>query len=243
MTSLRVALAFLTPLPLDAAADFPRGAPAAARWFVLVGILRGLLVALLAWLLLPLLGPWLTAAVAVAGFLAVSGALHFDGWVDCWDAWTVPAGRRAEVLRDPRVGAMGLAGGAVLLLVQFAAIGEWLARGGPAWGLVLAAGVGCLAMVLVMAAFPYRGAGLGTDLVRGAGPVALTIGTVCLLPVVILTGPAALAGVLAGLIGGVLVGGIMARHLGGWSGDVYGCTAEAVQCLALVGLVAGTAQP
>src|SRR5512135_1650336 len=109
MHSLLQALGLLTALPVHTPRDAGlEAAPGRAMWaYPLAGALIGLGLLLLAACLdltglargaLPL-----AAALLLAAWCALTGALHLDGWADCCDALFVPAGRerRLEILRDP----------------------------------------------------------------------------------------------------------------------------------------------
>ena len=120
VTDVRVAIAFLTRLPMP----HPEGAhPAnfvrAHRAFPLVGAAIGLAVALL-YLGLTALGvPALAAAALALGASALlTGALHEDGLADMADGFGGGRDRAAklEIMRDSRLGTYG----AMILLVSFA---------------------------------------------------------------------------------------------------------------------------
>lgn len=53
--------------------------------------------------------PWVQAWLWLAGALFVTRGLHWDGWVDLWDAWGSGAQKERfwEVLKDSRMGAFG----------------------------------------------------------------------------------------------------------------------------------------
>src|SRR5690606_19892144 len=110
MSGLRSALAFLTIFPIPnrdrAWADLGQ----ASRWFALVGVLIGILLAALAWLTVRLWPPELAAGLVLAGWVLLTGGLHLDGALDSFDALaaTVPATRRLEILRDVHTGAFGV---------------------------------------------------------------------------------------------------------------------------------------
>lgn len=244
-SGLADALGFLTVLPVG-----PRAGLGTA-FFPAVGLLVG--AALWAVLSLPL--PDLPrAALALVVWIVTGGGLHEDGWADCMDAAWAPGSqeRRLEILRDPRVGAHGLTGTVLLLLVRFAA----LAAVPPA--AVLAAPVtGRWAMVLAPARFPAaRPGGLGARFAREVSPgrasavALLALGAVGLV-LVATTGPATSAGwgavagegavaaariaaaVLAGLAGGWLLASFLASRFGGLTGDGYGAVGLAAEVVAL----------
>jgi adenosylcobinamide-GDP ribazoletransferase len=132
-TTFPLALTFLTKLPWPwkgeaAAADLAR----ALFWFPWVGALLGL-VFLGAWVgfsrVLPLPA---AAALLVVLTVALTGGLHLDGLADTVDGLgggKTPEERR-RIMKDSRVGAFGVLGLILVLLVKFA---FFLAGGEQGW--------------------------------------------------------------------------------------------------------------
>ena len=126
MRGLILAVQFLTRLPTPTLRDFcPEQLAGAIAWFPLVGLLLGVLVAGAAWLG-GRLDPWLGALLALATWVAVTGALHLDGLADLADALgaahrhEAPRAQREKliaVLADPHLGVFG----AVALFLQLLA--------------------------------------------------------------------------------------------------------------------------
>ncbi|HEY8217199.1 MAG TPA: adenosylcobinamide-GDP ribazoletransferase, partial [Acidimicrobiia bacterium] len=114
---MREALGFLTVL---GGATTPT--PRALRWFPVVGLGVGALVGAV-WLVageLLLLFP--AAVAAVAADLAVTGMLHVDGLADAGDGLLPHADRerRLRIMREPGVGAYGVAIVTVVLVARVA---------------------------------------------------------------------------------------------------------------------------
>src|SRR5262245_54458885 len=121
LTDIRVAIAFLTRLPMPHPdGPQPENFVRAHRAFPLVGAAIGLTVALL-YLGLTALGvPNLAAAALALGASALlTGALHEDGLADMADGFGGGRDRAAklEIMRDSRLGTYG----ALILLVSFVA--------------------------------------------------------------------------------------------------------------------------
>jgi adenosylcobinamide-GDP ribazoletransferase len=118
------ALVFYTiiPLPSSWPLDFQR----IARWASWIGLLIGVLLAALNFLLLQLpLSSFLRGVLVVAAWIAITGGLHLDGVMDTADGLAVPdPERRLAVMSDSRTGAYGVMAGAVLLLLKVGAIAE-----------------------------------------------------------------------------------------------------------------------
>jgi adenosylcobinamide-GDP ribazoletransferase len=257
-----LALAFLTVLPArargtvtsgldqsDSALDMGRALP----WFPLVGALLGVGVAALDWALEPVFSRSLRDVVAIAVLLLVTGMLHFDGFVDCCDALlgARPLERRLSILRDSRVGAYGVGGGALLLLARYAAL-ESLSPGLWALAIIAATVVARWAMVWVVTLFPYaRARGAGSGFRSGPGRLAMTcVVAVALLGVLAVCAPWEALTQRALIVAALGASGLVvalfwalwaSRRLGGGlTGDTYGATNELVEVaiLALAPVVA-----
>lgn len=117
------ALQFLTVFPIHV----PTATPGeSALFFPVVGALLGLLAgATLQWAGKPF-GASLSALLALALLVAVSGGLHEDGLADCADALRV--GRTQEkmmtILKDSRVGVYGAITLFLMLAIRWQALGQ-----------------------------------------------------------------------------------------------------------------------
>ena len=104
----RGALQFLTTLPAGKPETFD--ASAMVPWFPLVGLVLGAIVALFDMMALHV---WASPVVAVCDVVllaALSGALHLDGLSDTADGVFShrPRERALEIMKDSRIGVMGL---------------------------------------------------------------------------------------------------------------------------------------
>jgi adenosylcobinamide-GDP ribazoletransferase len=237
MNALLAALAFLTRLPLPARPFDARAQAASLAWYPAVGALLGALLRLLA-LLLHAWPPLLAAAVLLAAWVALTGALHLDGLADSADAWVGGLGDRERtlaIMKDPRSGPAGVTAVVLVLLLKFAALAS-LPHPGPA--LLLAPLLARAALALAFLATPYaRAGGLGAALAqapRGA----------CALGVALAAAVALACGWRGALALAVTAGGFVAwrqaclRRLGGCTGDTCGALAELSETLVLAALAA-----
>lgn len=124
--AVRVALAFMTTLPLPApsgerAKDFSRSVWA----YPLVGLLLGLIL-VTAFELLTSLPPPVRAVFVVGLWLLLTGALHFDGYCDVADAAFASKSplERQRIAKDPAIGVFALAAGVLLLLTKVTLLGS-----------------------------------------------------------------------------------------------------------------------
>lgn len=235
---LLIALQFLTRLPVplrDNPSESETGR--SLLYYPLVGLLIGLLLAATAWALAdaPAL---LRAALVLAAWVLLTGALHLDGLADSADAWVGGHGNRARTLRimkDPACGPMGVVALVMVLLVKFAAlvriasIGEWTT-------LILIPVLGRAALPLLFFTTPYvRAGGLGAILAKyqrrraGALVVILTVTAVLLSP-----GTTGLWLLLAGTGVFLALRTLMIQRLGGTTGDTAGALVELIEAAGLV---------
>lgn len=232
---LRLALAFLTRLPLPSPhpeIPFERALP----WFPWVGLLFGGVGLGLAQVLPMLVSPLLAAALILAAWAVLSGFLHLDGLADCWDALfpPMPPEKRWQVLKDPHLGAFGVIGLMLHLLIKVTALlavlnlhplGLLLA---PVWARWLVLWVGRLP--------PARSEGLGAVFARAVTPRALLWSSPLPLLVVPLGGWHSLIALLLAALGSAALGWLAQRRLGGINGDVLGAVIEVSETLVLVAL-------
>lgn len=235
-----VALTFLTILPLPlrrAATAQERGA--AVAWYPAVGYLLGALLALLdVGLRQTALTPLVIAVLLLVALALLTGFLHLDGLLDTCDAVFVhraPA-ERLVIARDPRAGAFGVVGVALLLFLK----GALLA--GPLGGhrtavLVCFPAIARLAMATAVVLLPTaRGTeGLGGRVKEHARPWTLLIASViAIFPALVLLHWAAVALIVGALVGGTSIALLALRRLGGTTGDVYGAVCECAEIGALL---------
>jgi len=233
------ALAFLTAIPVGRAEELDeRDLGRGAALFPLVGALVGAVAASVAWSAGRLLPPLPSAALGVASGVALTAAFHLDGLGDVADGIGASlTGREpAEMMRDPRLGTFGVAAVALDLLLQVTLLGALLDR--FPWGVLAAASIARVVPLALATAMPYAGSGTG-GWVAGMPRSAWLVGLAIAIAVAVPTAGLATVGML---IGGVLVGAVLAwwsrRRLGGVTGDVFGAGAELTATLSLAVAVA-----
>ncbi|MGY4533054.1 adenosylcobinamide-GDP ribazoletransferase [Pseudomonas sp. TE3786] len=237
MIPLLIAVQFLTSLPVRLPGmRSPQEMGRSLLWYPAVGLLIGLLLYGVDAVLggAPLL---LHAALLLAVWVALSGALHLDGLADSADAWLGGFGdreRTLSIMKDPRSGPIAVVVLVVVLLLKFAALvalveqghssvlllAPWLARG--------------LLPVLFMTTPYVRAGGLGQALAehlpRERLPVVLGLHGLAML----LFGWSAVLMLLGGGLLFVWLRRVMVARLGGTTGDTAGAMVELVECAVLV---------
>jgi len=240
------ALRFLTIIPLPWRREAsPEELGRSVTYFPLVGIVIGLILAGLSWLLGLILPLAVVNVLLIVSLAVISGALHLDGLADTCDGIgghkTVEA--RWQVMHDSRVGGFGIAGVCLLLLVKYISLNsvpEQLLM----VTLILMPVISRWAMDYAIFACPYaRPSGLGKAFKQETSWRRFSLATIITLAVAIgLTGLSKTAySYLAGLaiMGGtwVIITAMVTylrRKFAGLTGDTYGAINEVAEVGVLI---------
>lgn len=246
-----VAFQFLTRLPLriDPPPD-AREIGMSLACYPAVGLAVGVMlwaVALMVWRLPALLG----AAIVLASWVLITGALHLDGLADTADAWVGGHGDRERtlaIMKDPRSGPVALAAVNCLLLLKFAALAALATHSHAApWrdprlaaGCILPALLARAAMPLLFAHTVYvRPHGIAEQLTahqsRSAGTMVTAVTVLCVLAAGRALGAVALG--VAAIAYAIVRRGLVGR-LGGFTGDGAGALIEVIEAACLVAIAA-----
>jgi len=202
-----------------------------------IGIIIGLILAGLYWLLRLILPSAVVDVLLLVCLVVLTGGLHLDGFVDTCDGiggHKTPEARW-QVMHDSRAGAFGIVGVCCLLLVKYISLSS-VPDNLMMVTLVLMPVVSRWAMVYAIFAYPYaRPSGLGKAFKQEASWRRLTMATLVALAVVI---------ALARLPGFVIMAGVwvivvaMAAYLkgrfSGLTGDTYGAINEVAEVSVLI---------
>lgn len=239
---LLVALAFLTRLPVPHVAWTPHAQAASLKWYPLVGALIGGLLACAGALLSWCLPPMAAAAVVLAGWAAITGALHLDGLADSADAWIGGLGdreRTLDIMKDPRCGPAGVMSLVLVSLLKFSALASLLAAAGhhPAWTLLLPPLLARAALIAIILWTPYVRSGGLASLLGRASPAGCIAALLLALVAAACFGRAGAGALAAMLLVTLLCRRAFMRRIGGFTGDVAGATVEMVEAAALLALL------
>ncbi len=232
------ALRFLTIIPLPGRREAsPEELGRSIVYFPLVGVIIGLILVGLNWLLGLLLSSALTNVLLVVSLVAVSGALHLDGLVDTCDG--LAGGKTVEerwrVMDDSRAGGFGIISVCCLLLVKYVALNNvpasWLMP-----TLVLMPMLSRWAMVYALFAYPYaKPSGLGKVFKQGASRLRFIVATlIALVAAVILAQLSGFVIMLAIWVIALAVATYLKGKFGGLTGDTYGAINEVAEVCILI---------
>jgi adenosylcobinamide-GDP ribazoletransferase len=243
---LLTALSFLTIIPLPYWREANQEEVGRSiGYFPVVGVVIGLILAGLNWLLVLFLPSAVVNGLLILSMVVISGALHLDGFVDTCDsiAGHKTVEDRWRVMHDSRAGAFGIVGVVLLLLVKYVSLnnvpGNLLMA-----TLVLMPVVSRWAMVYAIFVYPYaRPEGLGKVFKQEASWQRFTMVTIITLAVT--TGLAWLANFsyfyLAGLaimisiwVIVVALAAYLKRKFSGLTGDSYGAINEVAEVAVLI---------
>ncbi len=240
MKYLSIAFNLLTTLPVRAPADWRAGdSGRAAGWYPFVGMALAALVAavyVLSGLYFPQL---ITAMLALAVWVMLTGGLHLDGLADCCDGLfhaSDPA-RRLEIMKDSRMGAFGGIGLILALMIKGSALAS-LPTEQAVPVILLAASLGRWFIILAGFQPLARAGGMGADFSSGLKKSSLFWGGLIPLALAIFLG---IQGILAlGItsLGAFFILRFARARIGGITGDVFGLIVEAAEIITLVTLTA-----
>lgn len=252
------AFQFLTRLPVPVKLNYNDALfRRSVVFYPLVGFVLGVLLLGAGKLLNMALPPLPAAALLLSVWTLLTGALHLDGLMDTADGILSHRSRERmlEIMKDSRVGAMGVVVCVLVLLVKWSLLQELFRKEGLNWMLLpMILLWSRWYMVVAIAGWPYarqeNGGGMGT-FYRGIGwkhiaahsALAVLLSAALLLtahaPGLHLTGAIwpllAFAGLTFG--GGYLMSAYIHRKLGGLTGDTYGAMNELLEVLLLLLLV------
>lgn len=246
LTDLAAAIGFLTLLPIGR--KWPDGrTPRSVGWYAWVGWLLGAVAFLplhasRAWLGDPDTPRALLFGVLVVALWALlTRFLHWDGLADTFDGvWGghTPE-RRLEIMRDSHIGAFGVAALVLVALVQIASLTTLVSRGNL-WPLLVAPVVARLSASLAAWELPAaRREGLGLTAMGRSGRYDELVAAAAVLALIgcISLGATSNQFVLvagAGVIAGMAVPRMLAKKVGGMTGDLFGASILLVETVVLL---------
>jgi len=238
------AIRFFTRIPIsDRVPHSPEQLNNAARYFPAVGIIVGLVSAIVFGMSSLFFPEPVCVVIAMATSIYITGAFHEDGLSDMTDGlgggWDKT--RIMEIMKDSRVGSYGVIAITMALLSKFVLLSAFNVGWIP---LLLIAGhaFSRYCAVLIMAGMNYvredassKAKPLATQLSRNALIVASVFG---LLPLLLLPISASLAGISLGLLATIWLGSKLQKWLGGYTGDCLGATQQLSELAFYLGALA-----
>ena len=234
---LRAAVRFLTILPANGGADF--SPKAMIPFFPLVGLLLGSVMAVWDFLACLVWSPALVAVLDVTLLAVLSGGLHLDGLADASDGLLGhhTKDRALRIMKDSRVGAMGLLAVVLCLALKAVALAEL--SNGRFLAILLVPAYARGSMLFALRALPYgRSQGTGRVFFADTFNDAAFLGL--MLPVLLSFGLGFRFLVLHGAFLAVALGMVWfyRRRIGCVTGDMLGAMVEVSEAVMFVALAA-----
>lgn len=238
MKQFFTALGFLTILPHPKNTD-PEGNDLgrSMAFFPLVGLLLGLTLVIINSLFLPYLPDRLVNMLILATLIIVTGGLHMDGFMDTLDG--IGGGndrqRILAIMRDSRVGAFGVLGVIILLLIKWEALNSigYETKGAA---LLLMPVISRGGQVLLTHLSPYaRAEGVGRPFADGLDGKSFTVAVAITVILSLVSG--GLAGILIAAIAGLFTlwwSRFFIKKIGGITGDIIGALNELLEMIVLL---------
>lgn len=230
----------MTTLPVRLPDDWSAGdSGRASIWYPFVGLVVGA-IAWLAWKAATSVFPsWVAGVLTLIVWVVLTGGLHLDGLADCCDGLLASTSveRRLEIMKDPHVGAFGVIGLILVLLLKAAALMSLTSVSSP--GILLAASLARWC-ILPAALLPQaRSSGMGADFALGFRSSFILWGALIPLAITLLLGARGLVSTMSGLGAAVCVLWLARSRIGGVTGDVFGMIVEIVEVTVLVAFLIG----
>lgn len=240
MNAFLHALAFFTRIPVPHLRPSESAWKKSVNWYPAVGIVIGLVLCGVHQAALYCFSPLLAAVLTLAVWVYVTGGLHLDGWMDLADGLgsSRPREQVLAIMKDSRVGAMGVLAAILLLLLKTASVAE-LSR--TDWALLLVPFAARTHVLLSIRLWPYLSAdkGIGKGISEGLSTGSIWLGYIVLAAAGWLIGGwAAVTAIVVSLLFALWFSRAVAGKLGGLNGDCYGAvieSGEAVMLLILAG--------
>jgi len=241
-----VALGFLTRIPVPGEGDnfTSNSLSRSIIFFPIVGGIIGVVNAGLYLVIEPFLPRSVLSVFIVALPIFMSGGIHFDGLLDSCDGLFSGRSRERtlEIMRDSRVGSMGVIAGLLNVMLRYSILIELPEAILPV--LLITQGItGRWVMAMALHFFPYarKEGGLGQGFASEKRVSYVMVSSLLALLII------GLVNGVAGILISLMVGGLslllaiwVVRKIGGLTGDVYGALNEVSENFFLLLWLVGT---
>lgn len=250
---LLVAIQFLTRIPVPSFEHYdPQWLHQSSRYFPVVGLLVGVLCALVFWLTSWLFDPLVAAVASTVFGIKLTGAFHEDGLADTCDGLGggLTRARTLEIMKDSRLGTYGVLGLISALLLKITLLAS-LPVPIAIMALIIAHSASRLLCISLIALLPYGGEiehakakPMAQQLTRRQALFASGWVIVAIVLVVILLPSAvqlisiwhAILALLLALIATDYMRRLLRRRLEGYTGDGLGATQQLSEIAIYAGL-------
>lgn len=244
LTSFHFAISFLTTLPLPFKKSLSaREIAASLSWFPVVGLLLGLIISLVFFLLVSLLPRQINSVIILIVLVLLTGGFHLDGLADTADGFLSARSHPEDILtimKDSSIGTMGALGLILVLLLKYTAITQLPDRNViPCLLLLPVCGRFSIVILAYLASYARKEGGLGEAITQQVSSREIIYASAFTIIVTLL-----LTGLKGFLVLPILIfytWGLKlyaTRRIGGITGDLLGFCCESSEALALLCWVA-----
>jgi adenosylcobinamide-GDP ribazoletransferase len=233
MKGLVIAIQFLTRLPTPRLVVSKAEFAGSIRWFPVVGLMMGALIAGAAWVGCAI-DDWVGALLALMAWVALTGALHLDGLGDIADASGAAHKDKARliaVLSDPHIGSFGVVAIATQLIAKLVLV-HALTERDLFLPLILIPFAARIAPLCWTRMLPALHEGLGATFQSAVRAIDLGIWALALIAAGWLV-----PGLLATPVVIMLWAMWLRRRIGGLSGDGHGAGIEIVESALMLAIL------
>jgi adenosylcobinamide-GDP ribazoletransferase len=235
-----IALQFLTRIPVwikEQAADKDIGC--SASYYPLIGLIIGFLLFSFLWFLQLLsdsVSPAILAALLLAFWVMITGALHLDGLADCVDALVggmADKDKMLEIMKDSRSGPMAVTAITVVLLLKWVAL-ESIIQQQQIWAIIFVPALARAYILLLLNTTKYiSNNGLASVLVENF-PAQKHINTILFICSIVFIFSLGFWLLILSLLVFLLLRQLMKKHLQGTNGDSIGAMVEIIEMSSLI---------
>lgn len=233
-----IALQFLTRIPVALKSQpTEQEIGHSLAYYPLVGVLIGMLVISLGWLLSSFSTPWINAAIMLTAWVLLTGGLHLDGLSDSADAWVGGMGdhdKTLAIMKDPYCGPMGVIAIVLVMLLKITALHTLIQAG--EWAVLLASIILARTMLVLLFLTTHyvRNIGLGACLAAHHSRrwcIAIVIAVLLCTTLLIQNGYVL---ILVTLTMFLFLRHVMLKRIGGTTGDTAGALVELSEVIVLL---------
>lgn len=242
MNRFFLALQFLTVFPIKKKIEItPEGLAGSMAYYPLVGAVQGVILVVSYYILSGLLPDNVTTGILLLILVLTNGGLHLDGFADTVDglAGGNTPEERLRIMKDSRVGSIGVVFLILLLLIKFISIAEIpFEAKGPVLFIFPVVGRWAMVPMACWSGYARKEGGLGLSFANNSRSTLIISSAITAVLCTLALGLLSLVILLA--IGGVIYyfSNFFTGKLGGVTGDVFGFQSEVAEGLFLIMVLA-----
>ncbi len=238
MKEMLIAISFLTKLPIPKTGLSDKDIGRSSAYFPLAGLVIAAIIVLEFLILKQFFPMQIVNLIVILSMIFITGAIHIDGLADTMDGLGSKAAdkdRILSIMRDPKVGVMGVIAVVFDILLKYAVLNSINIKAIP-YAILSMCLVSRWAMSLSVNTFSYaRTDGLGKAFIQNRSNKNLAISGIFTLVVIsLIFFPSMVYIVLIVSVFCYLFNKYLTRKIGGITGDTLGAVSEIAEILTLL---------